>query len=81
MFIVITDRNAVRPVRLGVEIASALYRLFPAKFEIDLANRLFGSVAGITRIKNGDDPATIAASWNAGEARWRLMRAKYLLYF
>jgi len=81
VFVVITDRNAVRPVRVGVEIASALYRLFPGKFEIDLANRLFGSVAGLTRIKNGDDPAAIAASWNAGEARWRLLRAKYLLYY
>lgn len=81
VFIVITDRDAVRPVRVGVEIASALYRLFPGKFEIDLANRLYGSVAGLTRIKNGDDPAAIAASWSAGEARWRLMRAKYLLYF
>lgn len=81
VFIVITDRNAVRPVRVGVEIASALYQLFPGKFEIDLANRLYGSVAGLTRIKNGDDPAAIAASWSGGEARWRLMRAKYLLYF
>jgi uncharacterized protein YbbC (DUF1343 family)/CubicO group peptidase (beta-lactamase class C family) len=80
VFIVITDRNAVRPVRVGVEIASALHRLFPGKFDIDLASRLFGSVSGLTRIKNGDDPATIAAAWNAGEARWRLLRAKYLLY-
>ena len=80
VFIVITDRNAVRPVRVGVEIASALVKLFPGKFEIDSAIRLFGSAAGLTRIKAGDDPAAIAASWSGGEARWRLMRAKYLLY-
>jgi uncharacterized protein YbbC (DUF1343 family) len=80
VFVVITDRQAVRPVRVGVEIASALYRLFPGQFDIDLAARLFGSTAGLTRIKSGDDPAAIAASWNAGEARWRLRRAKYLLY-
>jgi len=80
VFIVVTDRNAVRPVRVGAEIASALVKLFPGKFEIDTALRLFGSAAGLARIKSGDDPATIAASWNAGEARWRLLRAKYLLY-
>lgn len=80
IFIVVTDRNAVRPVRVGVEIASALFRLFPGRFEIDSALRLFGSAAGLTRIKNGDDPAAIASSWSAGEARWRLLRAKYLLY-
>jgi uncharacterized protein YbbC (DUF1343 family) len=80
IFIVVTDRDAVRPVRVGVEIASALVKLFPGKFEIDSAVRLFGSAAGLARIKNGDDPAAIAAGWGAGEARWRLMRAKYLLY-
>lgn len=80
VFVVITDRNAVRPLRVGVEIASALHQLFPGRFEIDLAERLYGSVAGLTRIKSGDDPAAIAASWNGGEARWRLLRAGYLLY-
>lgn len=80
VFVVITDRNAVRPMRVGVELASALHQLFPGAFEIDLAQRLYGSVAGLTRIKAGDDPAAIAASWSGGEARWRLLRAKYLLY-
>ena len=80
VFIVITDRNAARPVRVGVEIAAALTKLFPGRFEIDSAARLFGSTAGLARIKAGDDPATIAQSWSAAEARWRLLRAKYLLY-
>ena len=31
-------------------------------------------------LTRGDDPAAIAASWGAAEARWRLLRAKYLLY-
>ena len=80
VFIVVTDRNAVRPVRVGVEIASALLRLFPGKFEIDSSLRLFGSASGLARLKSGDDPAAIAATWSGGEARWRLLRAKYLLY-
>ncbi len=80
VFIVVTDRNAVRPVRMGVEIASALLRLFPDMFEIDSSLRLFGSASGLARLKSGDDPAAIAATWSGGEARWRLLRAKYLLY-
>ena len=80
VFIVVTDRAALRPVRVGVEIASALVKLFPGKLEVDAAARLFGSAAGLDRIKAGDDPAAIAASWSAREARWRLLRAKYLLY-
>jgi uncharacterized protein YbbC (DUF1343 family)/CubicO group peptidase (beta-lactamase class C family) len=80
VFIIVTDRNAVRPVRVGVEIASALWKLFPEDFGIDSAARLFGSVAGLGRIKIGDNPSAIASSWRATEARWRLLRAKYLLY-
>ena len=80
VFIIVTDRAVLRPVRVGLEIASALQRLYPGKYEVDQAVRLLGSKDTITRIKSGDDPAAIAASWGAAEARWRLMRAKYLLY-
>ena len=80
VFMVITDRAALRPVRVGVEVAAALLKLFPGKFEIDLAARLFGSTAGLARLKAGEDPAAIAGTWAAAEGRWRLLRAKYLLY-
>ncbi|HYN10206.1 MAG TPA: exo-beta-N-acetylmuramidase NamZ domain-containing protein [Vicinamibacterales bacterium] len=80
VFMVVTDRNALRSVRVGVELASALLKLFPGKLEIDAAARLFGSTAGLARLKAGDDPATIASSWAAAEGRWRLLRGKYLLY-
>ena len=80
VFMIITDRAALRPVRVGVEIASALARMYPADYQLDLAARLFGSRAALARIKSGDDPAAIAASFGAAEARWRLLRAKYLLY-
>src|SRR5262249_55211820 len=80
IFVVVTDRKALRPVRLGVELASMLTKLFPGKFEVDKAARLFGSTEGLGRIRSGDDPAAIAGSWGAAEARWRLLRARYLLY-
>jgi uncharacterized protein YbbC (DUF1343 family) len=80
VFIVVTDRQALRPVRVGIEVASALSRLHPDKYDISAAERLFGSKEGLARVKAGEDPARIAASWAADEARWRLLRAKYLLY-
>jgi uncharacterized protein YbbC (DUF1343 family) len=80
VFMVVTDRAALRPVRVGLELAAMLFRLYGSKYELDAAERLFGSKENLTRIKAGDDPAAIAASWAAGEARWRLLRAKYLLY-
>ena len=80
MFIVITDRAALRPVRVGVEIASALVKLFPGQLTIDAAARLFGSRDGLARIKAGEDPAAIAASWAAAEDAWVHLTATYLLY-
>jgi uncharacterized protein YbbC (DUF1343 family)/CubicO group peptidase (beta-lactamase class C family) len=80
VFLVVTDRLALRPVRLGAEIASAISRLHGAQFQLEAAERLFGSKEGLTRIRAGDDPASLVSSWSAAEARWRLLRAKYLLY-
>jgi uncharacterized protein YbbC (DUF1343 family)/CubicO group peptidase (beta-lactamase class C family) len=80
VFIIVADRASMRPVRVGLEIASALARMYPAQYQLDLAARLFGSRDALARIKGGDDPAAIAASWGVAEARWRLLRAKYLLY-
>ncbi len=81
VFIVITDRAAVRSTRLGVELASALTTMAPDKFLMDSNLRLIGSADDIAKIKAGDDPAAIAAAWSGAEARWRLLRAKYLLYY
>jgi uncharacterized protein YbbC (DUF1343 family)/CubicO group peptidase (beta-lactamase class C family) len=80
VFLVVTDRGALRPVRLGVELAAALNKLYGAKFELEPSDRLFGSRDVVTRIRAGEDPVAIAATWSAAEARWRLIRAKYLLY-
>jgi uncharacterized protein YbbC (DUF1343 family)/CubicO group peptidase (beta-lactamase class C family) len=80
VFMVVTDRLALRPVRLGVEIAAMLHKLYAAKFDLEAAARLFGSKDDLSRIRAGDNPQAIAASWAASEARWRLLRAKYLLY-
>jgi uncharacterized protein YbbC (DUF1343 family)/CubicO group peptidase (beta-lactamase class C family) len=80
VFITITDRAAVLPVRVGVEIASALLRLFPGQLQVDAAVRLFGSQDGLARLKAGEDPAAIAASWSVAESAWRQLRVKYTLY-
>jgi uncharacterized protein YbbC (DUF1343 family) len=80
VFMIVTDRDRLRPVRVGLEIATALSRRYGQQFRLEDAAALFGSKAMLERIRNGDDPAAIAASWAADEAKWRLTRAKYLLY-
>jgi uncharacterized protein YbbC (DUF1343 family)/CubicO group peptidase (beta-lactamase class C family) len=80
VFMIVTDRDRLRPVRIGLELASALSRLYRAQFKLEDAAALFGSKAALQRIRAGDDPAAIAESWSADEAKWREVRAKYLLY-
>jgi uncharacterized protein YbbC (DUF1343 family) len=80
VFLIVTDRAALRPVRLGIEVAAMLHKMYGSRFELDAAERLFGSKDGLARVRAGEDPAAIAASWAAAESRWRLMRAPYLLY-
>ena len=77
---IVTDRDRIRPVRVGLEIASALSKMYGQQFTLEEAGALFGSAATLAKVRAGDDPASIAASWGADEAKWRLMRAKYLLY-
>jgi uncharacterized protein YbbC (DUF1343 family)/CubicO group peptidase (beta-lactamase class C family) len=80
VFMVVTDRAALRPVRVGVEIASRLSKTYGARFELEASERLLGAREGITRIRAGHDPSAIAASWGVAEGRWRLLRNRYLLY-
>ncbi len=80
IFIVVTDRDAMRPVRVGVEIASALARMYGQQFKLEDAATQLGSRTAIARIRAGDDPAAIVDSFAADEQAWRALRAKYLLY-
>src|SRR5262249_9186185 len=80
LFVIVTDRDRLRPVRVGLEIATALSRMYGPAFKLEDAASLFGSGAMLARIRAGDDPAAIAASWSADETKWRLTRVKYLLY-
>jgi uncharacterized protein YbbC (DUF1343 family) len=80
VFMLVLDRAQIQPVRVGVEIASALWKRHGAAFDIDKAARLYGSKRGLERIKAGEDPARVSASWAAAEAAWRRVRAKHLIY-
>jgi uncharacterized protein YbbC (DUF1343 family) len=77
---VLTDRSALQALRMGIEIASALEKLYPAKFEAAKMIDLVGNTATIQQLTAGSDPAAIVASWNADLDVFREVRAKYLLY-
>ncbi len=76
----ITDPSAVRTMTMGLEIASALHKLYPANFDIDKMIELLGSVSTIARLQHGDSPAEIISGWAPELDAFRAMREKYLLY-
>jgi uncharacterized protein YbbC (DUF1343 family)/CubicO group peptidase (beta-lactamase class C family) len=80
VYLVVTDRQAVRPVRVGLELVSALSRLFPGRLDLGRTAMLYGSAGELARAMKAEPTQAIAADWAAGEARWRTLRAKYLRY-
>jgi uncharacterized protein YbbC (DUF1343 family) len=78
--IFLEDRRLLDPALLGLEIVSALYRLYPEHFEIDKTLSLIGSVSTLKAIKDGEDPQSIISRWGPDLDRFQKLRAGYLLY-
>ena len=78
--ILVTDRNSLGVVAMGVEIASALHALYPGQFRLEDIARSLGNRATLDRLRNGGDPRLISKEWADENADFLLMRNKYLLY-
>jgi len=76
----LTDREALDSPALGVELATALHRLYPEHFRLDLTLGSIGSAAVLAAIRAGEDPRAIAAAWAADLDAFRALRDRYLLY-
>jgi len=76
----ITDRKALKPVAMGIAIALALHRLYPADFALDKIAPLLRDPATLEAIRADKPLAEIVAMWRADEEAFAARRAKYLLY-
>jgi uncharacterized protein YbbC (DUF1343 family) len=76
----LTDRDALKPLQMAIEIAVALDKLHPGEFDAARMIELVGSAATIGQLTHGDAPAAITASWDKDLEAFGKMRAKYLLY-
>jgi uncharacterized protein YbbC (DUF1343 family) len=70
----------LRSMRMGIEIADALHKLYPEKFQLDKIITLLGSQATLDQLKRRDPPQAIVKNWTPDLDKFRQMRAKYLLY-
>ncbi len=78
--IALLDRQVMNSPALGIEIASALYCLYPNDFRLDKTLSLIGSREVLQAIKDGQDPAAISQNWQEPLGQFDKLRSKYLLY-
>ncbi|MDE1175237.1 MAG: sodium/solute symporter [Edaphobacter sp.] len=76
----LTDRSVLDSPAMGVELMSAIRRLYPRQLNLDRGDSLLLSVNSMLAIKNGDDPRTIVKSWQQDLDAFKARRANYLLY-
>ena len=78
--IVVTDRNAVDAPELGIELASALHKLYPQQFHMERMIELLVNQAVYDAIAQGQDPRRIAEDWREPLEKFQQLRHKYLIY-
>jgi uncharacterized protein YbbC (DUF1343 family) len=77
---IVVDRNVLDAPELGLEIASALWKLYPTEFHVDALDRSILDSATLNMLKMGNDPRRIADGWREGLAQFSTRRVKSLLY-
>ncbi|HET6142142.1 MAG TPA: DUF1343 domain-containing protein [Candidatus Acidoferrales bacterium] len=78
--VVLTDHNALQSLRMGIEVAAALAKLYPDKFEVVKLVFLLGNIDTIKNLQERHEPTDIVANWNLDLEPFQRIRAKYLLY-
>ena len=76
----VTDRAAVRPVLLGLEIAVALRDLYPKDWDRSRLGVLLANGAALARFEKGEAAAQIESGWAAALMEFERRRAGFLLY-
>lgn len=76
----VEDRRALDAPALGVELASALYRLYPQHFQLENILGMIGARWVLQALRTGEDPRIIARRWQQPLEKFRTLRSQYLLY-
>jgi uncharacterized protein YbbC (DUF1343 family) len=76
----VTDRAAVRSMRIGLEIAALLQKKYPDHFETAKLITLVGNDETVRQLQAGIAPEQIVASWAKDLAAFDAVRRRYFLY-
>ncbi len=78
--ILLTDRNGFDAPELGIELASALRKLYPEQYDMERMMELVVNQPVYDAIGAGEDPRHVAADWQERLEKFQQMRQKYLIY-
>jgi len=78
--LIVLDRNTLDSPELGIELASALHKLYPNDFKLERMTDLLVNQAVFEAIGAGEDPRRIAEDWQERLDAFVRLREKYLLY-
>jgi uncharacterized protein YbbC (DUF1343 family)/CubicO group peptidase (beta-lactamase class C family) len=76
----VLDRNTLDSPELGLELASALHKLYPNDFKLERMSDLLVNQSVLESIGSGEDPRRIAEDWQERLDAFVRLREKYLLY-
>ncbi len=76
----VTDRAAVRSMRVGLEIAALLQKKYAEHFDVSKMMVLLGNQATVDQLKAGMPVEQIIAGWGPHLAEFDALRRKYCLY-
>jgi uncharacterized protein YbbC (DUF1343 family) len=76
----VTDRFTVRSMRVGLEIAALLQKLYPKQFDAEKILLLLGNAETVQQLAAGVSPEKIIASWAPALTAFDAVRRKYFLY-
>ena len=78
--LIVLDRNTLDSPELGIELASALHKLYPNDFKLERMTDLLVNQSVLDAIGAGEDPRRIAEDWQERLEEFVRLREKYLLY-
>jgi uncharacterized protein YbbC (DUF1343 family)/CubicO group peptidase (beta-lactamase class C family) len=78
--LIVLDRNTLESPELGIELASALHKLYPNDFKLERMSDLLVNQGVLDAIGAGEDPRRIAEDWQERLEEFVRLREKYLLY-
>jgi uncharacterized protein YbbC (DUF1343 family)/CubicO group peptidase (beta-lactamase class C family) len=80
VYLMVTDRDALDAVDVGLVLASTLQRLYPEAFALEKLNTLLQHRATLAAIKAGKPPGEIRGLWTGDLDAFRQRRQKFLIY-